>query len=131
GLAGGVATLNGKPVRVRACPDLAHAYAFTTGPEFFDAETLPRWNRIAAAAKSPRYGCDCYAYALLATGFVDVVVEAGLKPYDYGALVPVIEAAGGIVTDWAGQGLTLASDGRVCAAGDPRVHAAALAILAG
>jgi inositol-phosphate phosphatase / L-galactose 1-phosphate phosphatase / histidinol-phosphatase len=122
-------TLNGERVMVRPCPDLAHAYAYTTGPECFDAYTRPGWDRVAARVKLPRYGCDCYAYALLATGFVDLVVEAGLKPYDYSALVPVIENAGGIVTDWNGAGLTIASDGRVCAAGDRRTHAEALGVL--
>lgn len=124
-------TLNGAPARVRDCDVLAKAYAYTTGPEFFDAATLPGWNRIAASVKQPRYGCDCYAYALLASGFVDLVVEAGLKPYDYAALVPVIANAGGTVTDWNGAPLTIHSDGRVCAAGDARLHAQALKVLAG
>ena len=122
-------TLNGAPARVRACDALAKAYAYTTGPEFFDPATLPAWNRIAASVKQPRYGCDCYAYALLASGFVDLVVEAGLKPYDYSALVPVITNAGGTVTDWNGAPLTIHSDGRVCAAGDARLHAQALQVL--
>jgi inositol-phosphate phosphatase/L-galactose 1-phosphate phosphatase/histidinol-phosphatase len=130
GAAGRPSTLNGRPVAVRACPDLAHAYAYTTGPEYFDDATLPAWERVRARVKQPRYGCDCYAYALVATGFVDLVVEAGLKPYDYAALAPVIEGAGGICTDWAGQPLTLDSDGRICAAGDRRVHAEALGVLA-
>ena len=116
---------------MRACDALSKAYAYTTGPEFFDAETLPAWNRIAAKVKQPRYGCDCYAYALLSSGFVDLVVEAGLKPYDYAALVPVIENAGGTVTDWHGNKLTIHSNGRVCAAGDARLHAQALEVLAG
>jgi inositol-phosphate phosphatase/L-galactose 1-phosphate phosphatase/histidinol-phosphatase len=124
-------TLNGQPARVRACDQLAKAYAYTTGPEHFDAATLPAWNRIAARVKQPRYGCDCYAYALLSSGFVDLVVEAGLKPYDFAALVPVIENAGGTVTDWQGGKLTIHSDGRVCAAGDARLHAQALEVLAG
>jgi inositol-phosphate phosphatase/L-galactose 1-phosphate phosphatase/histidinol-phosphatase len=131
GAAGHPTTLNGVPARVRACDDLAKAYAYTTGPEHFDADTLPAWNRIAARVRQPRYGCDCYAYALLASGFVDLVVEAGLKPYDYCALVPVISQAGGIVTDWQGQAPTIASDGRICAAGDARLHAQALKVLAG
>jgi inositol-phosphate phosphatase/L-galactose 1-phosphate phosphatase/histidinol-phosphatase len=123
--------LNGQPARVRACDDIAKAYAYTTGPEHFDAATLPAWNRIAGRVRQPRYGCDCYAYALLTSGFVDLVVEAGLKPYDYAALVPVIENAGGIITDWQGASLTMHSDGRVCAAGDARLHAQALGVLAG
>jgi inositol-phosphate phosphatase / L-galactose 1-phosphate phosphatase / histidinol-phosphatase len=124
-------TLNGQPARVRACDDLAKAYAYTTGPEHFCRTTLPAWERVAARVRQPRYGCDCYAYALLASGFVDLVVEAGLKPYDFAALVPVIESAGGTITDWQGHPLTTASDGRVCAAGDTRLHAMALGVLAG
>ncbi|CAA7619124.1 Inositol monophosphatase [Magnetospirillum sp. LM-5] len=123
-------TLNGQPARVRACDQLQKAYAYTTGPEHFDSRTLPAWNRIAAMVRQPRYGCDCYAYALLASGFVDLVVEAGLKPYDYCALIPVIEQAGGTVTDWTGRAVTIASDGTLCAAGDSRAHAQALKVLA-
>jgi inositol-phosphate phosphatase/L-galactose 1-phosphate phosphatase/histidinol-phosphatase len=131
GVAGQKTTLNGQPVAVRACPDLAHARAFTTAPELFDSATRPGWDRIAQRARGVRYGCDCYAYALVATGFVDLVVEAGLKPYDYSALVPVVEGAGGTMTDWQGQPLTIWSDGRVVASGDARTHAEALAVLAG
>ncbi|MEW5728714.1 MAG: histidinol-phosphatase [Pseudomonadota bacterium] len=130
GAEGHATTLNGAAQKVRPCDDLAKAYAYTTGPEHFCPATLPAWNRVAARVRQPRYGCDCYAYALLASGFVDLVVEAGLKPYDYAALAPVIQGAGGIVTDWAGRPLTLESDGRVCAAGDARVHAQALGVLA-
>ncbi len=129
GALGRPTTLNGEPARVRACPDLAHAYAFTTAPELFCEETRPAWERIARACKRPRYGCDCYAYALLSSGFCDLVVEAGLKPYDFAALVPVIEGAGGMMTDWSGKPLSIHSDGRVCAAGDPRLHAEALRVL--
>ncbi|MBI2239980.1 MAG: histidinol-phosphatase [Magnetospirillum gryphiswaldense] len=124
-------TLNGQPVRTRACDALEKAYAYTTGPEYFDDITRPGWDRIAARVKLPRYGCDCYAYALVATGFVDLVAEAGLKPYDYCALVPVIEGAGGIVTDWNGDAVTIASPGTICAAGDARLHALALEVLQG
>ncbi len=76
-----------------------------------------------------RFCGDCYAYGLLASGHCDLVAETGLQPYDYLALVPVIEAAGGIVTDWDGAALTLDSDGRVLAAATPALHGAALAIL--
>ena len=77
------------------------------------------------------YGGDCYAYGLLASGHIDLVVEAGLKPYDFCALVPVVEGAGGRITDWRGEALGPRSDGRVIAAGDPRIHEAALELLAG
>jgi inositol-phosphate phosphatase/L-galactose 1-phosphate phosphatase/histidinol-phosphatase len=130
GVAGRPTTLNGQPAKARVCPDLAHAYAYTTAPELFCAKTRPAWDRVAALVKRVRYGCDCYAYALAASGFVDLVVEAGLKPYDYCALAPVVEGAGGVMTDWSGAPLSIASDGRVCAAGDARVHAEALRALA-
>lgn len=130
GVAGRPTTLNCVKANVRACPDLAHAYAYTTAPELFCAQTRPAWDRIAAQVKRSRYGCDCYAYALVASGFVDLVVEAGLKPYDFAALAPVIQGAGGIMTDWSGAPLTITSDGKVCAAGDARLHAEALRVLA-
>jgi myo-inositol-1(or 4)-monophosphatase len=76
-----------------------------------------------------RYGGDCYGYCLLATGFVDLIVEAGLKPYDVVALVPIIEAAGGLVTTWDGG--PASEGGRIIAAGDKRVHQEAIAILRG
>ena len=75
--------------------------------------------RLRGAVKLTRGGADCYAYGLLASGFIDLVVEGGLKPYDYCALVPVIEGAGGVITDWHGKALDLNSDGRVIACGDP------------
>lgn len=131
GADGHATTLNNQPAQVRACPDLDLAYAYTTGPEFFDSTTLPAWERIRDRVRQPRYGCDCYAYALLASGHVDLVVEAGLKPYDFTALAPVIANAGGTITDWAGKPLTMDSDGRVVAAGDARLHARALEVIAG
>lgn len=121
--------LNNSSVTTRSCADISKAYAYSTGPELFCARTRRAWDRIVDSVKHARYGADCYAYALLATGFVDLVIESGLKPHDYAALVPVIEGAGGIITDWHGKSLTVKSDGNVCAAGDARVHAQALEIL--
>ncbi|MEE8444656.1 MAG: inositol monophosphatase family protein, partial [Alphaproteobacteria bacterium] len=80
-------------------------------------------------AAMTQYGGDCYAYGLLASGFIDLVVEAGLKPYDFAALVPVITGAGGAVADWRGQPMRLDSDGRIVAAGDPALLAEAIAVL--
>ena len=77
----------------------------------------------------PRFGGDCYSYGLLALGHVDLVVEAKLEPYDYFALIPVVESAGGVITDWSGNPLHQESDGRVIAAATPQLHAAALEIL--
>jgi len=80
--------------------------------------------------KFPVYGGDCYAYGLLAMGFTDLVIEADLDLHDFAALVPIVEGAGGVMTDWRGQPLGRGSDGRVVAAGDRRAHAQALALLA-
>jgi inositol-phosphate phosphatase/L-galactose 1-phosphate phosphatase/histidinol-phosphatase len=123
GAAGRPTTFNGQPVRARACDDLARAAIFSTTPAMFDAVDRPRFDAVADAAKLVRYGADCYAYGLVASGFVDAVVEGSLKPYDYCAHVPIIEGAGGIVTDWQGRVPGLASDGRIIAAGDRTLHA--------
>ena len=80
-----------------------------------------------ACVKLARYGCDCYAYCMLAAGHIDLVIETGLKPYDIVALIPIIEGAGGIVTSWDGG--SAAQGGRIIAAGDRRVHAAAIELL--
>jgi inositol-phosphate phosphatase/L-galactose 1-phosphate phosphatase/histidinol-phosphatase len=96
----------------------------------FAGDDRAGFGRVAAAAKLVRFGADCYAYGLLAHGFIDLVIEASLKPYDFSAILPVVEGAGGIASDWRGAPLTVASDGRVVVAGDRRAHAAALALLA-
>ncbi len=86
--------------------------------------------RLESAVRFPIYGGDCYAYGLLAMGSIDLIVEADLDVHDFMALVPVIEGAGGVVTDWQGAVLTPSSDGRIVAAGDRRVHERALKLLA-
>ena len=120
-----------RPVRTRRGTPLGEAWLFCTAPEQFRGEDEAAFRRLYAAIGTPRYGFDCYAYAMLATGFVDLVVEATLEPYDYLALAPVVEAAGGVMTDWAGAALGLESDGRVLAAGDAALHGEALARLRG
>jgi inositol-phosphate phosphatase / L-galactose 1-phosphate phosphatase / histidinol-phosphatase len=117
-----------KPVRTRACADLGKATLYCSSPLMFK-DDFPAFERVRTQVKLPMYGGDCYAYGLVASGFADLDIEAGLGIYDYVAVVPVLAGAGGIMTDWQGQALTLASDGRVVAAGDARVHAAALAAL--
>lgn len=129
GLAGQVTTLNGQPVSTRSCPELSLAALYATGPEIFPPVDRAAWERLSASVKLVRYGADCYAYGLLASGFVDLVVESTLKPHDYLAMVAVIEGAGGVITDWDGQPLGLNSDGRVVAAGDAGLHAQARALL--
>lgn len=137
GATGRPTTLNGRPVTTRACPAVREAYAYATTPHMFaPGETERAWARVRDACRIPLYGCDCYAYGLLAAGHVDLVVEADLKPYDYLALVPVVEGAGGMITDWRGERLRWTGTGgggggggEVVAAGDARVHAEALALL--
>lgn len=110
---------------------LSQIFVYATAPEMFIGPDVLPFGRVAAAAKHMLYGADCYGYALLASGYTDAVVEADLKPWDYLALIPVIQGAGGTVTDWSGAPLDVHSDGRVVAAANPVVHAAALRMLAG
>jgi inositol-phosphate phosphatase / L-galactose 1-phosphate phosphatase / histidinol-phosphatase len=131
GAEGRPTTLNGVPVRGRACPELGAATLFATSPDMFTGADAAAFARVAAAAKLVRYGADCYAYGLLAAGFVDLVVEASLEPYDFCPMVAIVEGAGGVASDWQGRALDLGSDGRVAIAGDRRAHAAAVALLAG
>jgi inositol-phosphate phosphatase/L-galactose 1-phosphate phosphatase/histidinol-phosphatase len=130
GAAGRPATFNGAPIRVRTCPSLAAATLFATSPDMFIGADREAFGRVAAASKLVRFGADCYAYGLVALGFVDLVIESSLKSYDFSAMLPIIEGAGGIASDWRGATLTVASDGRVVVAGDLRTHEAALALLA-
>ncbi len=120
----GVAALKTRPPRA-----LSEAVLFTTFPEVGAAEERAAFERVSHAAQLTRYGMDCYAYALVAAGQVDLVIEAGLQAYDIAAPLAVIEAAGGIVTDWRGG--PAHDGGQVLAAANPEIHAEALAKLAG
>jgi inositol-phosphate phosphatase/L-galactose 1-phosphate phosphatase/histidinol-phosphatase len=131
GASGRPTTLNGAAIRVRPCASLAAATVFATSPDMFKGDAAAAFARVAASAKLVRFGADCYAYGLLAHGFIDLVIEASLKPYDFSAMLPIVEGAGGVASDWRGRPLTLASDGRVVVAGDRRAHQQALALLAG
>ena len=108
---------------------LAEAILFTTFPEVGTEADGAAFRQVSAQCRLTRYGMDCYAYALVAAGQVDLVIEAGLHAYDVQAPIAVIEAAGGIVTDWTGA--PVLEGGRVLAAANPELHAAALAILKG
>lgn len=109
--------MGGTP-RTRPCARMAEAELSCTSHEMFTPEEAPRFARLRAAARRTTWGGDCYAYGLLALGLVDVIVESDLKPWDWVALAPVIEAAGGSMTDWAGQPLRLDGPGQVIALGD-------------
>ncbi len=120
GAAGHATTLNGKPAKTRACRDLAGASLATSGPHYFSDHDGEHFMALAArtAHRQMLFGGDCYNYGLLASGHIDLVVEAGLKLYDFAALVPVVEGAGGMMCDWQGEPLHAGSAGHVVALGD-------------
>jgi histidinol phosphatase-like enzyme (inositol monophosphatase family) len=115
-------------ITTRPCAPLADAILSTTHPDLFAAgEEVDAFGRLKSQVRMTRYGGDCYSYCLLAGGFIDLVVEAGLKPYDIVALIPIIERAGGRITTWDGKPAT--AGGRIVASGDARLHEAAMAVL--
>lgn len=121
---------DGKPrrIRTRACARVADALIMTTSPDLFAAgHEADSFARIKREARMTRYGGDCYAYCLLAAGFVDAVIETGLKSYDVVALIPIIERAGGRMTTWDGKSAT--DGGRIVASGDPALHERLLKML--
>jgi myo-inositol-1(or 4)-monophosphatase len=119
-----------EPLRVRACSSLSQAVVSTTHPwTYFTQSQRGVFEDVCNAARMSYFGGDCYAYALLAMGFIDLVIEGRLAPWDVAALVPVVEGAGGIVTDWDGKPFT--GGASIIAAGDKRAHAEAVAILKG
>ncbi|MFC3096685.1 inositol monophosphatase family protein [Alteraurantiacibacter palmitatis] len=133
GVAGQGTTLNGQPVSARACRDLSRATIATTGPHYFSQQEGEVFMALAAKTDHKRMvmGGDCYNYACLASGHIDIVCEAGLKLHDYAALVPVVEGAGGMMCDWNGEPLHDASEGHVLALGDPARLEDVLAAMSG
>jgi len=111
----------------RPCEQLTGAVIATTDPDLFTGAELGAWTQVRAAAKLARLGCDAYAYAMLAAGRIDLVAESGLKVWDWSALVPVIEAAGGQVTDWRGGAPD--GNGQILAVGDARLAEQAMTAL--
>jgi histidinol phosphatase-like enzyme (inositol monophosphatase family) len=117
-----------RAIKTRPCADLASAILTTTHPTgYFTKPEQDAFQALAGEVKMTRYGGDCYAYGLLAMGFIDLVIESSLKPWDVQALIPIVEGAGGLFTSWDGGDAQ--EGGRVIAAGDARVHAAALEVL--
>jgi fructose-1,6-bisphosphatase/inositol monophosphatase family enzyme len=131
GIAGEPTRLNGADCRGSQRRQLADATLYSTSPDLFEGEERAAFERLSRTVRMRRFGGDCYSYALLASGHVDLVLETDLQPYDYLALAPVIEGAGGIITDWSGRALGMQSDGRVLAAGNAQLHARALAVVGG
>jgi histidinol phosphatase-like enzyme (inositol monophosphatase family) len=115
------------PLAVRACEHLTEAVISTTDPNIFNGAELGAWTQVRAAARLARLGCDAYAYAMVAAGRMDLVAETSLKPWDWSALVPVIEAAGGRVVNWRGEAPD--GSGQILAVGDERLIEQALVTL--
>lgn len=130
GRAGAATQFGGAACRTSGCTRLSDANVYTTSPDIFDEHGLRVFENVTSGAAMRRFGGDCYSYGLLASGHVDAVIEMSLQPYDFLALVPVIEGAGGVITDWEGRPLGLGSDGRVIAAATAELHAEMLGIIA-
>ena len=118
-----------RKLSVRRCASLAETTLFTTSPRLMQAPDRALFERVEANVRLSRYGGDCYAYCMLASGHLDLIVETELKPYDVAALIPIVTGAGGVITTWEGE--PAQSGGRIVAAGDKRVHEAALKLLQG
>jgi histidinol phosphatase-like enzyme (inositol monophosphatase family) len=117
-----------QPLHTREINDLSDASVCATHPQMFrPGAERAGFGRVARACKQTRYGTDCYAWCLLAAGLIDLVIETQLRPYDIQALIPIIEAAGGVVTDWSGK--PAYDGGQVVAAGGPRLHQMAVKLL--
>jgi histidinol phosphatase-like enzyme (inositol monophosphatase family) len=118
------------PMHTRPCPALREAFLAASSPDLFiDKEERERFAALTRAVRLRRFGGDCYNYCLLALGQIDLVAEAGLQPFDILPLIPIVERAGGVVSNW--EGGDPREGGRILAAGDPRLHAAAVEILSG
>jgi myo-inositol-1(or 4)-monophosphatase len=130
---GGAARYRGpagpRDLMVRPCAGLDDAVLFTTSPRLMNSADRTAFGRVEEAVRLSRYGGDCYAYCMLAAGHVDLVIETEIKPHDIVALIPIIKGAGGVITTW--EGAPAQGGGRIVAAGDARVHAAATELLAG
>jgi inositol-phosphate phosphatase/L-galactose 1-phosphate phosphatase/histidinol-phosphatase len=123
-------TWNGEPCHARACTRLADAYLFATSPDMFKGAQREAFTRLEPRVKERRFGLDCFAAGLIAGGHIDAMVETSLQPYDYCALVPVLEQAGATITDWEGKPLTIHSNGSIIAAATAELHGEILAALA-
>lgn len=119
----------GVAIRARHCPSLDAAQMCTSSPDMFNATDGARFAQLKAAVRDTRFGTDAWAYSMVASGHTDVVAESGMQPYDYLSHAVIVAGAGGTITDWEGQPLTLQSGGSVLASGSASVHEAALAAL--
>lgn len=123
GASGLGAMLNGTPIAVSSCRDLTKARLFLNEADKMAVDAPTQFSRLVTSGALRRLGADCYPHALVASGHADAVVDYGLQPYDYLPVAAVVTAAGGVMTDWQGQPLTLASDGRTLSAATAKLHA--------
>ncbi len=126
GAAGRPTLFNGKPCETSGVTALVDATLHSTSAEMFEGRQEARFQALATQTKRRRYGGDCYQYGLMTLGGFEIVIEHTMKPHDYMALVPVVESAGGVVSDWSGAPLTLDSNGEVLAVANPELHTAAI-----
>jgi histidinol-phosphate phosphatase HisN, inositol monophosphatase family len=131
GAVGHMTTFNGAKTATRRCSNLEKANLNTTSPDMFEGPNSNKFSKLSERVAMTMYGGDCYAYGLLASGHIDLIVEADLKPYDFCALIPIINGAGGSIADWQGHLLNMKSDGRIVASGDAAILAQAIEILKG
>ncbi len=129
GIAGEASTRNGKPARTRTCAGVATAFMTNSNPDFFSAGEKATYERLRSRVAYTQYGGSCLSYGLLASGRTDLAIDGGLDAFDIMAIAAVIEGAGGIITDWQGNPITLQWHGCVIAAGDANVYREARTLL--
>lgn len=129
GLTGEDTTFNGAPIHTRPCANLAEAVLATAAPDYFLDSARHTHDILVRDTLWPLYGAGCHAYGQMAMGYIDIGVEASHNAFDFCALVPVVQGAGGVISDWQGKPLTIHSDDRFIAAGDSRVHQQALELI--
>jgi len=120
---------NGKKASVRKCKNLKSATISTTAPEYYNSHGLAKLHKLRDESAHILYGGDCYLYALVACGQLDIALDSGLKPHDFLPIIPIIKEAGGQITDWQGNELDKNSKGDVIVSGDERVHQEAISII--
>ena len=122
GIANKESRFNNVKVKTRNCKKLKGSKMYATSPMMFVGKNQKVYRNVRAKIGETLFGADCYAHGLMASGFIDVLLEANLKPYDYIASAAIVSGAGGKFTDWQGNELNLKSDGRIIAAGDAKIH---------
>jgi len=129
GVTGQATSMNGRPVKTSSCTAVEHAVLTIISPDKLEGDEGPAVEALSRMARVRRYSSAGYSHALLASGYVDMVVAVGQQPFDYLAVVPVVEGAGGRITDWGGEPLRLDSDGRILVTATPELHREALNVL--